>query len=175
MTGSRVGRMSEGQRAPLLRKATRNDIDAAAGLWMALHAEMVQGAPGFRLVADAETRFRNDFPDWVRADFRHFLVAELDTRLVGFIAAEVGFPPAVFEPEAHLFIESLYVEPDFRRSGLGRRLVRALKPLCDDLGIGTMRLGVLAGSPTARAFWSAMGAVEETLVLRMSLADGPLV
>lgn len=155
-----------------LRRATRADTGEVARLWMALHHEMLRTQQGLRLVSDAEKRFRNDFPDWASSIDRLIVVAEAAGRLVGLVLAEIGGTPAVFEPDSHVFIEALFVEPEYRRMGIGRQLVASVRSWCDSLGSKIVRLGVLAASPAARAFWSAMGAEDESVIMRIDLA-GP--
>lgn len=82
------------------------------------------------------------------------VVAERDGRLAGMGMASA---PSQASFGARGEIGSLYIDPDFQRLGLGRRLLSALARQIADWGYGGAALGVVVGNDPAIAFYEALG------------------
>ncbi len=66
----------------------------------------------------------------------------------------LGYTLFRHEPE-HVYIRQFFVEPEFRRQGVGRT---AMDWLCNNAWDGSrIRLDVLVGNETAIAFWRSVG------------------
>lgn len=108
--------------AVVIRAATRHDVDALVELRRAWAAER-RGAkpdPGFAV------RFRQWFDDGARQ--RRFWLAERGDRPVGMVSLVIPArlrPPGA-APGGRGYLADLYVVPDQRDEGVGRRLVDAL-------------------------------------------------
>lgn len=92
-----------------------------------------------------------------RAQDAHFLVAEMEGRVVGFL----HYDCAGDEPELH----RIYIEPALKRRGIGSALIDELHEGLDEGA--TYILMVIAGNRPAVAFYKRHGLVEQTKV------DGP--
>jgi ribosomal protein S18 acetylase RimI-like enzyme len=92
----------------------------------------------------------------------HFLVAERDGRLVGFVRV---VQPVPLETGAHVRqIQGLAVDPDERRRGLGRMLLEAACAAARSQGARRITLRVLSTNDIARKLYSSAGfAVEGVL------------
>ncbi|MFC3747477.1 GNAT family N-acetyltransferase [Paenibacillus sp. GCM10012306] len=86
------------------------------------------------------------------------LLAVLDGRLCGY----VGFgSPSQMESHRHVCEINIAVHPEFRRAGIGRQLVEAVKRHVRDYAIRKLRLRVLASNEAALAFYRSCGFQEE--------------
>lgn len=57
-----------------------------------------------------------------------------------------------------IYLEDLFVRPDFRGQGVGNRLLRELATLCVDRGYARLEWWVLDWNESARAFYASIGA-----------------
>jgi GNAT superfamily N-acetyltransferase len=154
-----------------IRKALTEDSARLADLWHALHAEQQLLDPRFKLADDAAERWLNDLKEWLEApDVRHVVVAESETELVAFASAQLWWPPPIYEQSLQVHIDEIYVEPAFRRMGIGTRLFEDIREWAHANSVEQIRLGTLAKNSDSIAFWSQIGA--EGFVLEM-LFEGP--
>ncbi|MEM1269095.1 MAG: GNAT family N-acetyltransferase [Bacteroidota bacterium] len=142
----------------MIRVATLGDRDDLTNMWRALQTEQAGFDERFRPAADGAERWRNEVADWIRSDAHRLLVAEIDGRRVGFLAAGPWHAPPVYEPAFEVYISEIYVQPEHRRRGLARALVEAAQAWANGLGGVRLRLGVLANNAPALAFWARLGA-----------------
>ena len=91
------------------------------------------------------------------------ILAERDNRLVGF--AGVRIVPCEFYPTPHAELTELYVEPAYRRQGVGRALAAHAERLAQ--GSGATELFVLTGfeNQAAQGLYRAMGYCDHDLAL----------
>lgn len=84
------------------------------------------------------------------------LVAEGPDRLVGLALWYRTFSTWTGLPGMHL--EDIYVEPESRRFGLGRRLMAELARICAEQGLARLEWEVLKWNEPALAFYRSLGA-----------------
>jgi len=85
-------------------------------------------------------------------------VAEDEGVIVGFISGGVEANQADRLPEHHVTIGYLYVEPAYRRMGLGKQLFQAVASWAADReDVSHFEMTVLAGDTTAEPFWRSLG------------------
>lgn len=77
------------------------------------------------------------------------LIASKDGVIAGFAIMRFG------EDQAHLFL--LAVQPEFRRSGIGRSMMEWLEKSCRTAGIQAVRLEVRASNRVAMRFYRKLG------------------
>lgn len=75
---------------------------------------------------------------------------------VGMLEAYLAYPDEAFLPVRKLHIAALYVRPERRQEGFGRRLMEAAIQWGRDQGCVEVELNVLAGNP-ARRLYESMG------------------
>lgn len=118
-------------RSATVRAATRDDVDALAELRAAWAAERRGAAPdpGFA------QRFRQWFDDEARQ--RRFWLAEADRQPVGMVNlfTFTRMPTSGADPGGWGYLANLYVVPDHRDDGIGRRLIDALIAHADAAGL----------------------------------------
>ena len=126
-----------------IRAANINEAEALTGL--AIRSKAYWGYPQSFMEA-----CRNELTVTVQAltsaDF-HYLVAEKDSRLLGYYAIE-KLADREFE------LEALFVEPDFIGKGIGRALMDHAKKLVKKLGGGSL---TIQGDPNTEKFYLAAG------------------
>lgn len=142
----------------MIRQARRSDEAALGRMWYELLRAQGELDARFTPSEDALERWRNDFRSWLERLSRRIYVAEADGEVRGFVTAEQWAPPPVFDDRPGVFINELYVAPDYRRAGIGTRLVDAVKEWAEELGVHQVRAAVVARNEGGAAFWRSIGA-----------------
>lgn len=103
-------------------------------------------------------------PHWNRLDYEQIVLAmPSDTLLRCGLVAESGGKLAGFavtrwlRQEATADVEGLFVQPEYRRQGIGNRLLGACMAWAADAGASTMRLEVRASNTAAHALYRLHG------------------
>ncbi|MGP1382378.1 MAG: N-acetyltransferase family protein [Thainema sp.] len=84
------------------------------------------------------------------------ILAEYEGQAVGFALFFYNFSTFLTKPG--LYLEDLFVLPEFRRRGIGQALLRYLAQLALDNGCGRFEWSVLDWNEPAIAFYQRMGA-----------------
>ncbi|MER5267476.1 GNAT family N-acetyltransferase [Actinosynnema sp. NPDC002837] len=95
-------------------------------------------------------------------------VAEVDGRVVGMALWFLNF--STWRGTHGIYLEDLYVQPDQRRSGLGRALLQALAEECVARGYARLEWWVLDWNAPAIGFYKSLGALpmDEWTVFRLT-------
>ena len=89
------------------------------------------------------------------ADIETAILAELDGQVGGF--ACVRIVPCVLYAEPYAELTELYVEPAFRRRGLGRALIASAEQLARGRGATDLLIMTGVGNAVAQALYRAAG------------------
>jgi GNAT superfamily N-acetyltransferase len=84
------------------------------------------------------------------------IVAEWDHQVAGFALFFTNYSTFLTKPG--LYLEDLYVKPQFRRLGIGKALLSHLAGLVQERGYGRLEWSVLDWNAPAIAFYERMGA-----------------
>ncbi|NYZ15730.1 GNAT family N-acetyltransferase [Azospirillum sp. RWY-5-1] len=116
-------------------------------------------------VKATEADLRRD--GWGERPVFEAMIAELDGAPVGFALTFRNY--STWEGRHGIFVEDLYVRPEARRHGVGRRLLAAVARRAVEQGCRRMDLNVLDWNP-ARGFYAALGFrhLEEWLPYRLT-------
>lgn len=152
-----------------VRRAQKHDQERVGTLWLALLEEQAAREPRFDVAEDAPARWRNDFSLWLRDDRRRVFVAARGGEVVGFVTAHRWAPPPIYALSSEVYLDELYVAPEARRSGLGTRLVQAVRAWAEALGADRLRLGVLAVNEAGVAFWKKQAATPFAVTMTVEL------
>jgi GNAT superfamily N-acetyltransferase len=87
----------------------------------------------------------------------HCLIAEYDSQPAGFAIYFYNFSTFLFKPG--LYLEDLFVKPEFRSLGIGKKLIQALAQVCIDEDLGRFEWSVLDWNKPSIAFYESLGAV----------------
>lgn len=152
-----------------IRPATAADVPAVLPMVdaiAALHERWDPAKFGYR--PDPAAMYRN----WLssRADDGRsvFLVADRgEGKLAGFLIATVERELPIYRLAEYGFIHDIWVEPDYRHEGVGRRLVLTAIERFAQLGMRQVRCDTAAANQPARALMQSCGmrpSVTEMLV-----------
>ncbi len=157
-----------------VRPARAGDIPGMTDLWGLMMAEHRALDPRLRFAAGAPQAAARQMRGSLRDRDTALLVAEAAGRVVGYVLAYRQQRPPVAPLGDFAFVAELFVHPEFRRAGVGTRLVRAAMEALR--GRGARSFELLASHATAAAvgFWRSLGFSDYMLLLRADLpgADG---
>ena len=89
-------------------------------------------------------------------------VAEVENKTVGFVLARLAY---VGIPVTEVgIIQAVAVDPDYRREGIGARLLSALSSCCQSEGISQLRVGVNERDTQLKGFFENLGFRRSELV-----------
>jgi ribosomal protein S18 acetylase RimI-like enzyme len=89
------------------------------------------------------------------ADIEMPILAELDGQIAGFACVRVV--PCVLYAEPYAELTELYVEPAFRRRGLGRALIAQAEQIAHARGASDLIIMTGVGNAAAQALYRAVG------------------
>jgi GNAT superfamily N-acetyltransferase len=107
------------------------------------------------VVATEETLRRTLFSNPPAA---HVVIAEVDGRPAGF--ALYFFNYSTFLARPGLYLEDLFVKPEFRGHGTGKTLLLHLAKIANARGCGRLEWAVLDWNEPAKGFYRSLGAVQ---------------
>ena len=140
-----------------IRHATIQDIPQIIPLWRELsemHGEM---EPMFKIVDNAEEKFAEYLNLILTKESYSVFVAEIDSKIVGYIIAGISTTPEVFVIRRRLYIQDMMVSPEYRRKGIARKLVGEVFVLAKERDIEKMDLLAAVKNEESNKFWRAMG------------------
>ena len=88
----------------------------------------------------------------------HVVIAEVHSRPAGF--ALYFFNYSTFLAKPGLYLEDLFVNPEFRRHGAGKALLLHLAQIANARGCGRLEWAVLDWNEPAKGFYRSLGAVQ---------------
>jgi GNAT superfamily N-acetyltransferase len=145
-----------------IRRATRADAPVIASLVREL-ADYEKLLPEAKATA-ADFERELDAPHPVI----HVLLAEWDGEAAGFALYFFNFSTFVGRPG--LYLEDLFVRPQQRSRGIGRKLLQALARIARERNCGRMEWAVLDWNEPALRFYESLGArqMKEWIVHRLT-------
>ena len=148
--------MQREQETKIIR-ALRGDIKAVKSLVLKLIDElepineMEPMGPGYDNFL--EQYLRNSLND----EREIILLAVEDGEYAGVSETRLRKSPSPAQPKSYGYITWFYVRPEYRRRGIGRRLLEATRQQLKIRGAEQLRLGALSKNSRAIEFWDAMG------------------
>jgi GNAT superfamily N-acetyltransferase len=103
----------------------------------------------YALHPDAESRFRRWVAHMAQDPRSTLVVAEEQDRLIGFVLATIERDLPIYLYEEFAIVREWWVEPDFRRRGVGKALIE--HAAADLAGAGVQHLRVRTSAPDADA------------------------
>lgn len=133
-----------------IRTATREDIPLILGF---IHALASYERLEDEVVADAELLEANLFG---KNEFAKCLIAEWQGTAAGFALYFYNFSTFLGKPG--IYLEDLFVKPDFRGCGIGKKLLHELAQMAVEQGCGRLDWAVLDWNESAIEFYRKLGA-----------------
>ena len=138
---------------------TLDQLPAVLPLWresMTHHAGLV---PFFQPAPDGKAAWERHVAVAVAKGEGLLLAARVADKPVGLIFGQIQSLAPIFEAGKLGYISDLYVQPEYRRHGLGRLLFLALRDWLTDQGATALDLQAYTANAEAMAFWRKMGFV----------------
>jgi len=137
--------------AHTIRSATPADVPAIFALITAL-SEYEKLA--HEMVGTPEDLERGLFG---KRPFAEAIVAEMDGKVVGFALYFYNFSTFLMKPG--IYLEDLFVSPDYRRRGIATALLKYLASCAVEQGCGRLEWSVLDWNENAITFYERIGAI----------------
>jgi ribosomal protein S18 acetylase RimI-like enzyme len=153
----------------VIRPVEPKDKAAIAQLWQALveyHVQIDARQP--KPVPGAARRYASRLIEQRDDPYTRTFVAQVDGRVVGYVlGAVVDLHADLFEQADSGFIADIFVDPGYRRHGIGRRLVEAINAWFQVQGVRYTELQVAAANGAGIAFWESVGG--QPVMVRMQV------
>jgi len=144
----------------IIRRAAMHDFPAILSLLDQLNdLHVVQLPLHFQKPQDA-IYSEDEFNSMLQSDEFIWLVAEKhDGEIAGFLRMELRMTAnaTVIVRRLYASIEEIFVEPEYRKAGIGFQLVQHAQRLADDAGAEEMCLNVYSFNTDALAFYEKLG------------------
>jgi ribosomal protein S18 acetylase RimI-like enzyme len=138
-----------------VRRAGLDDVDGA----VVLFNELDRLESDWRVFAprpDVLSEIRRRYERLAAATDGILVVAESDGRLIGLGVGEVS-KPSSWSDERALYVSNVYVDPAYRRLGIGHSIVAELVAFAAERAMERLVLRVFAPNRDAIAFWTDLG------------------
>ncbi len=146
----------------IIRLATEADVPQILGLIKEL-AEY-EKAPDAVIASESDIHESLFKPDSVT----HCHVAEIDEKIVGIAIWFLNY--STWLGKEGIYLEDLYVKPEYRKNGIGLNLMKTLAKICVDRGYERFQWWVLNWNEPSIKFYESIGALpmNEWTVYRLS-------
>ena len=145
-----------------LRHALAEDMEQIKPLWRALYEHQMQHGMLLRLPEGAYDAWLKSIVPFL-GRFASVVVAEMNGKIVAFVAGRVRTLPPYFGAATIGTISEVFVSESLRGSGIGRRLLAFALEWFQTQHITRVELQVVAGNPDAIRFYKQLGWHEELL------------
>ncbi len=140
-----------------IRQACDQDVENIAELWMNMMSEHRTFEPRLRLSKIARGAYENYLALQLRSPRSHVLIAIKDNTIQAFSCAYIAQNLPMFHPPEFGYISDVYVVPQYRQSGLGKKLIKLMHDWFTSQNLEVCQLQVYRQNQAGREFWSAMG------------------
>ncbi|RJS90514.1 GNAT family N-acetyltransferase [Candidatus Bathyarchaeota archaeon] len=141
----------------LIRSAERSDVEELVRLRLLFQRHMERPNPRvWRITKEGEAHLREETEEMLAKEDGRMLVAVKDGVIVGFIYGEFSHR-TTYTPNNIGRISILYVREEFRRRGIGKRLVEELCRFFASKNVEEVTLNYIIGNEEAEGFWGALG------------------
>lgn len=141
----------------VVRPAKSSDVERIVDLWEEMFQFHRRLDEHFTISNGGRESFTKHVEGNLTAVDSSILVAEVGKVVVGFSFAMIAKYPPVFEMERYGLITDLAVSRDFRRRGIGERLLRDVFRWFSGKGMTRIEVHVANCNEVSRNFWRKMG------------------
>jgi ribosomal protein S18 acetylase RimI-like enzyme len=142
----------------IVRRGVEKDGPGLYKAWQQMREHDASLDPRIAMRPVSEPEFVREWRVMLARNQSAAFVAEADGRIVGFVSGSIENAPPARMPERHATIGYLYVDPAYRRQGVGRQLFQAMAAWASGHdGVDHFEMTVLAANHAAVAFWQSLG------------------
>jgi GNAT superfamily N-acetyltransferase len=154
--------MIQNQSAVKLRSATVEDVETIFNLILAL-AQYEKLS--HQVIGTSEQLKEHLFGE---RPYAEVILADIDSKTVGFALFFHNYSTFLTQPG--IYLEDLFVLPEYRRQGIGKALITAVAQLAVERNCGRLEWSVLDWNQPAIDFYQSMGAtiLEEWKICRVT-------
>jgi ribosomal protein S18 acetylase RimI-like enzyme len=163
---------------PVIEVLAADDIDCLEPLWVQLLAHHSRGAPhlaelgAVRSPADSWQLRRAEYSLWLSEPRARAFVARDGDDVLGYAMVRVVTARGSWQWGDQVgVLETLVVDAGARGAGIGQAMLALAREHLAALGIGVMKISVIAGNDGATRFYQRAGAVAYEQTLVMPVAD----
>lgn len=157
----------------LVRPARSDEVGEIAALWselVAYHQTIDPRLP--KAAPDGEERYAYMLYELLLTGPRHMAFVAVNERgaLVGYVFGMVtDLVPPVFMSERGGLLADIYVKPDYRRQGVGRKLYDAILEWFRSKDVTKVEWDAAVKNTDALAFWHAVGGQDMMIRIKLEL------
>ena len=140
-----------------IREAREEELLKVGRLWGKFMAFNAEFNSSFRVKKKAPEIFSREMIEKIRDSNCRLTVAEIDGQLIGFCYSYISHKPKYFKLEKFGFVGDLYVEPEYRRQGVGRMLVNDTLGFLSRRKVRQIELLVAVKNTNTIKFWESLG------------------
>jgi GNAT superfamily N-acetyltransferase len=145
----------------IIREATRSDSKWILHHRIAMFKDMGEPADELSETTKLTEQYLED--DWTK-DYLYFLVED-DSKVIGGCGISTfRIPPQLSQPSGvYAYLSNMFIEPDYRRKGVGRMLVNFVIDFCHKERIGLL---FLHASDKGHPLYKSMGFVSSERLMQ---------
>ncbi|PJF44434.1 MAG: hypothetical protein CUN55_04060 [Phototrophicales bacterium] len=144
-----------------VRPAMHPDLEQLEGLWADIMDEIATTMdPRLRITSHAPQLWRQQVHTWLDDPAAHVLIAEKDSRIIGFMIGLILERPLFYYQQKYGYIAELGVDGHAHVGGVGTALLNPMREWFLAQDIKVVEVAVMHLHPMAQAFWRAKGASE---------------
>lgn len=133
----------------VIRQAERGDV--------ALILEFIRELAAYEHLSDQVTATEDVLTEWIfNKQKAQVLIGEADGNAVGYVLYFYNF--STFLGRAGIYIEDLYVKPEYRQKGYGKAFFKHLTERCSAEGCGRLEWSCLDWNKPSIDFYLSLGA-----------------
>jgi len=140
-----------------IRQAREEELLKVGRLWGKFMAYNAEFNSSFTVKKKAPEIFSKEMIEKIQDSNCRLTVAEIDGELAGFCYSYVSHKPKYFKLDKFGFVGDLYVEPEYRRQGVGRMLVKDTLEFFSRRKVWQIELLVAIKNTGAIEFWESLG------------------
>lgn len=141
-----------------VRQANSRDLEVIGDLWVELMSYHARLDTRFSVPVNGRASYMRHIHAAIRDTNFCVLVATVNKRdVVGFVMGYIGQNPPIFPIPQFGFIADLSVSYQYRRHGIGQKLVAGICRWFREHGMRNVQMNVAHRNTVSQAFWRKMG------------------
>jgi ribosomal protein S18 acetylase RimI-like enzyme len=140
-----------------IRAATLSDVRSIVALWkefMDFHAACDKT---FQRAEEGHVHFESLVQKRIELPTEHVLVADYESKVVGYCVCELSERNEVYQDRRHGVIQALAVTANCRRTGIGSKLLAGARAWFRAKGVRRLEVPLASRNDMAKAFWHKHG------------------